>query len=181
MKVFRFPAVIDPKTKRLLKPAAGLSMFGILTDLSLKTIPANSGNRILIHDHGPMILVYFPGLVVSILSLCNFPVYECHNGILCFMDELNIFHPPFDVKQLQCYIYHILTFRLEIQWQNLHCYLNVKLCSDQANANAKANIFFDVCCWIFDLFHFRSCFHFVWIDLNTSNQKIAWPEAFVLL
>ena len=60
MEVFRFTAVIELKTKRLLQPAAGLSTFGILTDLSLKTIPTNSGKIILIHDHGRTILVYFP-------------------------------------------------------------------------------------------------------------------------
>ena len=54
------PTVIELKTKRLLQPAAGLSTFGILTYLSLKTIPTNSGKRILIHDHGRTILVYFP-------------------------------------------------------------------------------------------------------------------------
>ena len=83
-------------------------------------------------------------MVVSVLSLCNFPIYETHKGILCFMDALNKFNPPFGVKQLQFYVYHILTFRLEIQGQNLHFYVTIKICSDQANANVKEKIFFDV-------------------------------------
>ena len=39
----------------------------------------------------------------------------------------------------------------------------VKLCSDQAKANAKATFFFDVCFLFYDLFCFHSHFHLVWI------------------
>ena len=41
---------------------------------------------------------------------------------------------------------------------------NLQLCSDQAKANPKAKIVFDVCSLFVDLLHFRPRFRLVWID-----------------
>ena len=53
---------------------------------------------------------------------------------------------------------------------NSHCVtILVKLCSDQAKANAKTKIFCDICRLFFDLFGFLFHFHFVWA--GPYNQK----------